>query len=135
MKNVLYALIIIAASFFLISCSQAYRAYDKRISVSVTPKEIFDIDTELRFFVNMSKSENDRLKRELAVRGLQVFAGYTRGMLNGTVIADKQFITDILKFAEEYKKYSGKRQKEVYDEVIKTLQELLKYLNEREKAG
>ena len=109
-------------------CSTAYKKYSQRIAVSATPKEIFDIDIELRF-VSATSVEKKEMKKRLAQKGLQVFTGYTRGMIQGTVIADRQFIASIRNFVINYKPYVNNNDKQIFDEILKALDELDLYLD------
>lgn len=127
MKRILPVFLIL--SLFLISgCSAAYQKYSQRIAVSATPKEIFDIDIELRF-VSATSVEKKEMKKRLAQKGLQVFTGYTRGMIQGTVIADRQFIASIRNFVINYKPYVNNNDKQIFDEILKALDELDLYLD------
>ena len=58
-------------------CSTAYKKYSQRIAISATPKEIFDIDVELRF-VSASSVEKREMRKNWQNRGcifLQVIQG------------------------------------------------------------
>ena len=112
-------------------CSTAYKKYNQRIAISVTPKEIFDIDVELRF-VSASSIEKKEIRKKLAKQGLYVFTGYTRGMIQGTVIPDRQFIASIRSFVIRYKPYVNSNEKLIFDEILKALDELDLYLNKVE---
>lgn len=119
--------IIISALLFS-SCSTAYKTYSQRIAISATPKEIFDIDVELRF-VSATAVEKSQMKKQLAKRGLVIFTGYTRGMIQGIVLPDRNFIASIRKFANTYKPYVNKNERAIYDEILKALDELDDYLD------
>ena len=69
------------------------------------------------------------MKKRLAQKGLQVFTGYTRGMIQGTVIADRQFIASIRNFVINYKPYVNNNDKQIFDEILKALDELDLYLD------
>lgn len=112
-------------------CSTAYKKYNQRIAISVTPKEIFDIDVELRF-VSASSIEKKEIRKKLAKQGLYVFTGYTRGMIQGTVIPDRQFIASIRSFVIRYKPYVNSNEKLIFDEILKALDELDLYLDKVE---
>lgn len=112
-------------------CSAAYNKYSQRIAVSATPKEIFDIDIELRF-VSVTSAEKTRMKKQLAQRGLLIFTGYTRGMMQGLVIPDRQFISSIRSFVINYKPYVNSNEKRIFDEILKALDELDLYLDKTE---
>lgn len=112
-------------------CSTAYKKYSQRIAISATPKEIFDIDVELRF-VSASSVEKREMRKKLAEQGLYVFTGYTRGMIQGTVIADRQFIASIRSFVIRYKPYVNNNEKQIFDEILKALDELDLYLDKAE---
>lgn len=107
------------------------KKYNQRIAISVTPKEIFDIDVELRF-VSASSLEKKEMRKKLAEQGLQVFTGYTRGMIQGTVIPDRQFIASIRSFVIRYKPYVNSNEKLIFDEILKALDELDLYLDKVE---
>ncbi len=119
---------VILVIVFSWGCSATYKKYSQRISVSATPKEIFDIDIELRF-VSATSLEKKEMKKKLAEQGLHVFTGYTRGMMQGTVIPDRQFIASIRSFAIRYKPYVNSNEKQIFDEILKALDELDLYLN------
>lgn len=112
-------------------CSTAYKKYSQRIAISATPKEIFDIDVELRF-VSATSVEKREMRKKLAEQGLQVFIGYTRGMIQGTVIPDRQFIASIRSFVIRYKPYVNNNDKQIFDEILKALDELDLYLDKVE---
>lgn len=112
-------------------CSTAYKKYSQRIAISATPKEIFDIDVELRF-VSATSVEKREMRKKLAEQGLQVFIGYTRGMIQGTVIPDRQFIASIRSFVIRYKPYVNNNDKQIFDEILKALDELDLYLDKTE---
>ena len=125
---------IIKKSFLLIfmlilsGCYMAYNTYTQRIEQSATPKEIFDIDVELRF-VSATAVEKHEMKKKLAKKGLVIFTGYTRGMIQGIVLPDKNFIAAIRKFVNNYKPYVNKNEKAIFDEILKALDELDVYLD------
>ncbi len=127
-KCLSFAVILIIFSY---GCSTAYKQYSMRIAISATPKEIFDIDVELRF-ISATTIEKKEMKKQLAQRGLQVFTGYTRGMIQGTVIPDKQFIASIRNFVINYKPYVNSNEKQIFDEILKALDELDLYLNQKQ---
>lgn len=112
-------------------CSTAYKKYTQKIEISATPKEIFDIDIELRF-VSATALEKNEMRKKLAEQGLQVFTGYTRGMIQGTVIPDRQFIASIRSFVIRYKPYVNNNEKQIFDEILKALDELDLYLDKAE---
>lgn len=120
---------IIVSALLFSSCSTAYKTYSQRIAISATPKEIFDIDVELRF-VSATAVEKSQMKKQLAKRGLVIFTGYTRGMIQGIVLPDRNFIASIRKFANTYKPYVNKNERAIYDEILKALDELDDYLDE-----
>lgn len=122
---------VILMIIFSWGCSTAYKKYNQRIAISVTPKEIFDIDVELRF-VSASSIEKKEIRKKLAKQGLYVFTGYTRGMIQGTVIPDRQFIASIRSFVIRYKPYVNSNEKLIFDEILKALDELDLYLNKVE---
>lgn len=122
---------VILMIIFSCGCSTAYKKYSQRIAISVTPKEIFDIDIELRF-VSASSLEKKEMRKKLAEQGLQVFTGYTRGMIQGTVIPDRQFIASIRNFVIRYKPYVNSNEKLIFDEILKALDELDLYLDKVE---
>ncbi len=122
---------VILMILFSFGCSTAYKKYNQRIAISVTPKEIFDIDVELRF-VSASSLEKKEMRKKLAEQGLQVFTGYTRGMIQGTVIPDRQFIASIRSFVIRYKPYVNSNEKLIFDEILKALDELDLYLDKVE---
>lgn len=117
---------------FNYGCSTAYKKYSQRIAISATPKEIFDIDVELRF-VSATSLEKKEMKKQLAEQGLRIFTGYTRGMIQGTVIADRQFISSIRNFVINYKPYVNSNEKKIFDEILKALDELDLYLDKMER--
>lgn len=119
---------IIVSALLFASCSTAYKTYSQRIAISATPKEIFDIDVELRF-VSATAVEKSQMKKQLAKRGLVIFTGYTRGMIQGIVLPDRNFIASIRKFANTYKPYVNKNERAIYDEILKALDELDDYLD------
>lgn len=131
---------IIKKSFLLIfmlilsGCSMAYNTYTQRIEQSATPKEIFDIDVELRF-VSATAVEKHEMKKKLAKKGLVIFTGYTRGMIQGIVLPDKNFIAAIRKFVNNYKPYVNKNEKAIFDEILKALDELDVYLDNQNKKN
>lgn len=131
---------IIRKSFLLIfmlilsGCSMAYNTYTQRIEQSATPKEIFDIDVELRF-VSATAVEKHEMKKKLAKKGLVIFTGYTRGMIQGIVLPDKNFIAAIRKFVNNYKPYVNKNEKAIFDEILKALDELDVYLDNQNKKN
>lgn len=130
MKKLLsFAVILMIISSW--GCSTAYKKYNQRIAISVTPKEIFDIDVELRF-VSASSIEKKEIRKKLAKQGLYVFTGYTRGMIQGTVIPDRQFIASIRSFVIRYKPYVNSNEKLIFDEILKALDELDLYLDKVE---
>lgn len=53
---------VILVIVFSWGCSATYKKYSQRISVSATPKEIFDIDIELRF-VSATSLEKKEMKK------------------------------------------------------------------------
>ena len=122
---------VILMIIFSWGCSTAYKKYNQRIVISVTPKEIFDIDVELRF-VSASSIEKKEIRKKLAKQGLYVFTGYTRGMIQGTVIPDRQFIASIRSFVIRYKPYVNSNEKLIFDEILKALDELDLYLDKVE---
>lgn len=122
---------VILMIIFSWGCSTAYKKYNQRIAISVTPKEIFDIDVELRF-VSASSIEKKEIRKKLAKQGLYVFTGYTRGMIQGTVIPDRQFIASIRSFVIRYKPYVNSNEKLIFDEILKALDELDLYLDKVE---
>lgn len=122
---------VILMIIFSWGCSTAYKKYNQRIAISVTPKEIFDIDVELRF-VSASSIEKKEIRKKLAKQGLHVFTGYTRGMIQGTVIPDRQFIASIRSFVIRYKPYVNSNEKLIFDEILKALDELDLYLDKVE---
>lgn len=122
---------VILMIIFSWGCSTAYKKYNQRIAISVTPKEIFDIDVELRF-VSASSLEKKEIRKKLAKQGLYVFTGYTRGMIQGTVIPDRQFIASIRSFVIRYKPYVNSNEKLIFDEILKALDELDLYLDKVE---
>lgn len=122
---------VILTIIFSWGCSTAYKKYNQRIAISVTPKEIFDIDVELRF-VSASSIEKKEIRKKLAKQGLYVFTGYTRGMIQGTVIPDRQFIASIRSFVIRYKPYVNSNEKLIFDEILKALDELDLYLDKVE---
>ena len=122
---------VILMIIFSWGCSTAYKKYNQRIAISVTPKEIFDIDVELRF-VSASSIEKKEIRKKLAKQGLYVFTGYTRGMIQGTVIPDRQFIASIRSFVIRYKPYVNRNEKLLFDEILKALDELDLYLDKVE---
>lgn len=130
MKKILPFAVILMIIFSW-GCSTAYKTYSQRIAISATPKEIFDIDVELRF-VSASSAEKREMRKKLGEQGLQVFTGYTRGMMQGTVIADRQFIASIRSFAIRYKPYVNSNEKAIFDEILKALDELDLYLDKVE---
>ncbi len=130
MKKLL-SFVVILMIIFSWGCSTAYKKYNQRIAISVTPKEIFDIDVELRF-VSASSIEKKEIRKKLAKQGLYVFTGYTRGMIQGTVIPDRQFIASIRSFVIRYKPYVNSNEKLIFDEILKALDELDLYLNKVE---
>ncbi len=130
MKKLLFFTVILMI-IFSCGCSTAYKKYNQKIAVSVTPKEIFDIDVELRF-VSASSLEKKEMRKKLAEQGLQVFTGYTRGMIQGTVIPDRQFIASIRSFVIRYKPYVNSNEKLIFDEILKALDELDLYLDKVE---
>lgn len=130
MKKLL-SFVIILMIIFSWGCSTAYKKYNQRIAISVTPKEIFDIDVELRF-VSASSIEKKEIRKKLAKQGLYVFTGYTRGMIQGTVIPDRQFIASIRSFVIRYKPYVNSNEKLIFDEILKALDELDLYLDKVE---
>ncbi len=69
------------------------------------------------------------MNKQLAKQGLQVFTGYTRGMMQGTVIPDRRFIASIRKFVITYRPYLKSNEKRIFDEILKALDELDLYLN------
>ena len=123
-KIILFCLLV----FIISGCSAAYNSYSQRIAISATPKEIFDIDVELRF-VSATAVEKSQMKKQLAKRGLVIFTGYTRGMIQGLVLPDRNFIASIRKFANTYKPYVNKNERAIYDEILKALDELDDYLD------
>ncbi len=130
MKKLL-SFVVILMIIFSWGCSTAYKKYNQRIAISVTPKEIFDIDVELRF-VSASSIEKKEIRKKLAKQGLYVFTGYTRGMIQGTVIPDRQFIASIRSFVIRYKPYVNSNEKLIFDEILKALDELDLYLDKVE---
>ena len=130
MKKLLFFTVILMI-IFSCGCSTSYKKYNQKIAVSVTPKEIFDIDVELRF-VSASSLEKKEMRKKLAEQGLQVFTGYTRGMIQGTVIPDRQFIASIRSFVIRYKPYVNSNEKLIFDEILKALDELDLYLDKVE---
>lgn len=116
--------------FVLSGCSSAYKTYSQRIAISATPKEIFDIDVELRF-VSATAVEKRQMKKNLAKKGLIIFTGYTRGMLQGLVLPDKNFIAAIRNFVNKYKSYVNKNEQAIFDEILKALDELDIYLDKQ----
>lgn len=130
MKKLL-SFVLILMIIFSWGCSTAYKKYNQRIAISVTPKEIFDIDVELRF-VSASSIEKKEIRKKLAKQGLYVFTGYTRGMIQGTVIPDRQFIASIRSFVIRYKPYVNSNEKLIFDEILKALDELDLYLDKVE---
>ena len=130
MKKLL-SFVVILMIIFSWGCSTAYKKYNQRIAISVTPKEIFDIDVELRF-VSASSIEKKEIRKKLAKQGLYVFTGYTRGMIHGTVIPDRQFIASIRSFVIRYKPYVNSNEKLIFDEILKALDELDLYLDKVE---
>lgn len=103
----LYLLPLIVLLLGLWSCSPAFKKYDKKITTIITPKEIFDTDIEIRF-LDATGLEKKELRKKLGKKGIEVFVAYTTGMLQGTVIADEDFINNIRNFALKYKQYVGK---------------------------
>ncbi len=130
MKKLL-SFVVILMIIFSWGCSTAYKKYNQRIAISVTPKEIFDIDVELRF-VSASSIEKKEIRKKLAKQGLYVFTGYTRGMIQGTVIPDRQFIASIRSFVIRYKPYVNSNEKLIFDEILKALDELDLYMDKVE---
>ncbi len=118
---------------FSCGCSVTYRSYQNRIDVAFTPKEIFDLDVSLQF-ASSKASEKRQLKKQLAKKGLQIFTGYTRGMLQGMVIPDRQFIASIRSFVNNYRPYVNKNDKEICDVILQALHELDLYLDRVEEA-
>lgn len=130
MKQML-SLSVIFLIIFSWGCSTAYKTYSQRIAISATPKEIFDIDVELRF-VSATSIEQNEMRKKLAQQGLKVFTGYTRGMIQGTVIPDRQFIASIRSFVIRHKPYVNSNEKKIFDEILKALDELDLYLDKVE---
>lgn len=128
------AILLLLSVFILGGCSAAYTSYSKRIEISATPKEIFDIDVELRF-VSATAVEKKQMKKQLAKKGLIIFTGYTRGMLQGLVLPDKEFIASIRAFVNKYKPYVNKNEKAIFNEILKALDELDIYLDKQEKES
>lgn len=128
-KSLSFAVILMI--IFSWGCSTSYKKYSQKIAVSATPKEIFDIDVELRF-VSSTTLEKKKMRQKLAEQGLQVFTGYTRGMIQGTVIPDRQFIASIRSFVIRYKPYVNSNEKQIFDEILKALDELDLYLDKTE---
>ncbi len=129
MKKILY-LILLPLLFINFGCSSAYKTYSQKITISATPKEIFDIDVELRF-LSVTAAEKKQLKKQLAAKGLKIFTGYTRGMMQGMVITDRQFISSIRTFIKEYKKYAGSNEQAIFNEILKALDELDTFLDSK----
>lgn len=127
-KVILFCLLV----FIIGGCSAAYNSYSQRIAISNTPKEIFDIDVELRF-VSATAVEKGQLKKKLAKKGLMIFTGYTRGMIQGLVLPDKNFIAAIRQFVNKYRPYVNKNEKAIFDEILKALDELDEYLDKQGK--
>lgn len=127
MKKLNSLLLILAVVIGLYGCSPAYKKYDEKIKTSVTPKEIFDIDVEIRF-LDATGVEKKELRRKLGKKGIEVFVAYTTGMLQGNVIADRDFINSIRAFANKYKPYVGKNGRAIFDEILSALDELDAYL-------
>ena len=119
---------IILSALLFGSCSTDYKSYSHRIAISATPKEIFDIDVELRF-VSATAVEKSQMKKQLSKRGLVIFTGYTRGMIQGLVLPDRNFIASIRRFANKYKPYVNKNERAIFDEILKALDELDDYLD------
>ncbi len=129
MKKITFAVFLLL-TLFTFGCSASYKNYSQKISVSATPKEIFDIDVELRF-ASVTQLEKKRLKQHLAEKGLKIFTGYTRGMMQGTVITDRQFIASIRSFVEEYRKFSSSNEQAIFNEILKALKELDEFLDKK----
>ncbi len=129
MKKIFY-LFLFATILIQGGCSTAYTTYSQKIEISATPKEIFDINVDLRF-ISATKLEKKRLKEQLAEKGLKIFTGYTRGMIQGTVILDRQFISAIRSFVNDYKQYGSSNEQAIFDEILKALDELDEYLNKQ----
>lgn len=49
--------------------------------------------------------------------------------MQGTVIPDRQFIASIRSFVIRYKPYVNSNEKQIFDEILKALDELDLYLN------
>lgn len=128
MKKILSCLVILVI-IVSYGCSATYNKYSQRIAISATPKEIFDIDVELRF-ASATSVEMYEMKKQLAKKGLLIFTGYTRGMLQGIVIPDRQFISSIRSFVINYRSYVKNNDKKIFDEILKALDELDLYLDE-----
>lgn len=132
MRKAYSLLVILALAISLYGCSPAFKKYDEKIRTSVTPKEIFDIDIEIRF-LDATGAEKKELRKKLGKKGIEVFVAYTTGMLQGNVIADRNFINSIRAFANKYKQYVGKNGRAIFDEILSALDELDSYLNSQGK--
>lgn len=132
MRKAYSLLVILALAISLYGCSPAFKKYDEKISTAVTPKEIFDIDIEIRF-LDATGMEKKELRKKLGKKGIEVFVAYTTGMLQGNVIADRNFINSIRAFANKYKQYVGSNGRAIFNEILSALDELDSYLNSQGK--
>ena len=124
-KKVIISLSIILFLSLTVSCSATYERYSSMINGFTSPTELFKVDQELRF-LDITYAEKNTLKKALSKKGLPIMVQYTKGMLEGHIILDKNLIYSMRDFIDKYIGYANTSGKDIYLEVLVSLEDLLK---------
>lgn len=104
----------------LSACSIKYKNLRDSIFFASTPKEIFDLDEEIKTS-NLSSVEARDLKKNLSTQGLEIFTNYTKAIKQGIVIPDRPFLERLEAFIVDYEPYSSSRkEKELFLDIYTT---------------
>lgn len=123
--NRLLSLSVLLIFVFLSGCSATYKSYVVKIENYTSPTELIRADQELRF-LDITLAEKNTLKKGLAKKGLPIMVQYTKAMLNGDIILEEDLIREMRTFIDKYIGYTNSKGKDIYLEVLISLEDLLK---------